>query len=154
MRQQLETTCLGGEKENCAPQASQRPGEGLWEQQECSQHEGGTIPSLLTSCSVMLMRSSCCRNCSRMYLGAMSTRDWKEKCHQRWLGQPWQGSELHLGLHRHRQAGNEPMDLLEQGNISFSLPHLLTASGPSAVPLPPGPAALVEHIWVLKKMLC
>lgn len=30
---------------------------------------------LLTSCSVMLIRSSCCRNCSRMYLGAISTRD-------------------------------------------------------------------------------
>lgn len=87
-----------------------------------------------------------------MYLGAMSTRDWKEKAHQRWLGQPWQCSELllgkHLGSHRHRQAGNEHMELLEWGNISFSLPNLLTAPGPSAVPLPPGAAALVKHIWV------
>lgn len=102
MRQQLETMCLGGEKDNCVPQPSQRPGEGLWEQQ----HKGGTTLPLLTSCSVMLMRSSCCRNCSRMYLGAMSTRDWKEKAHQRWLGQPWQCSELllgkHPGSHRHR----------------------------------------------------
>lgn len=72
------------------------PGEGLWEQQERSQHKGGTILPLLTSCSVMLMRSSCCRNCSRMYLGAISTRDWKGKACQRWLGQPWQCSELLL----------------------------------------------------------
>jgi len=34
---------------------------------------------LLTSCSVMLIRSSCWRNCSRMYFGAMSTRDWNMK---------------------------------------------------------------------------
>lgn len=31
-----------------------------------------------TSCSVMLISSSCCRNCSNIYLGAMSTRDCKE----------------------------------------------------------------------------
>lgn len=30
---------------------------------------------MLTSCSVMLISSSCCRNCSSIYLGAMSTRD-------------------------------------------------------------------------------
>lgn len=35
------------------------------------------LPQSPTSCSVMLMSSSCCRNCSRIYLGAMSTRDWK-----------------------------------------------------------------------------
>lgn len=31
----------------------------------------------LTSCSVMFISSSCCRNCSRMYFGAMSTKDCK-----------------------------------------------------------------------------
>lgn len=42
-----------------------------------TQHRAGPggRPALLTSCSVMLIRSSCCRNCSRMYLGAISTRD-------------------------------------------------------------------------------
>lgn len=89
MRQQLET--FGRAKGQLCPSA--QPG-GPWEQQEHNQHQGGTILPLLTSCSVMLMRSSCCRNCSRMYLGAMSTRDWKEKARQRWLGQPWQCSGL------------------------------------------------------------
>lgn len=40
-------------------------------------HTVRTPPGSPTSCSVMLMSSSCCRNCSRMYLGAMSTSDWK-----------------------------------------------------------------------------
>lgn len=59
-----------------------------------------------------------------------------------------------LGSHRHRQAGNEHKDLLEQGNISFSLPHLLTTQEPSAVLLPPGPAALLKYVLVLKNSLC
>jgi len=42
---------------------------------------GSECGALVTSCSVMLMSSSCCRNCSNMYLGAMSTRDWKETRH-------------------------------------------------------------------------
>ena len=38
----------------------------------------GLSSVLFTSCSVMLISSSCCRNCSNMYLGAMSTRDWNK----------------------------------------------------------------------------
>lgn len=67
---------------------------------------------------------------------------------------PQRGPGDTMCLRGHSQAGNEHMDLLEQGNIPFSLPHLPTARGPSAVPLPPGPAALVKHAWVLKKSLC
>lgn len=51
---------------------------------------------MLTSCSVMLISSSCCRNCSSIYLGAMSTRDCEGFVYLQSLPHPFREKNLSL----------------------------------------------------------
>lgn len=54
---------------------------------------------MLTSCSVMLISSSCCRNCSSIYLGAMSTRDCEGFVYLQSLPHPFREKNLSLFYH-------------------------------------------------------
>lgn len=105
MRQQLETACLGWERTAPSLSPARDPGEGLWEQQE----RPAPAHLMLGDVDEKLLLQELLQD----VFGSHVNQGLQGKG-QRWLGQPW-----HPGSHRHSQAGNEHMDLLELGNIPF-----------------------------------
>ncbi|KAJ7412223.1 glutathione peroxidase 4 [Willisornis vidua] len=84
-------------------------------------------------------RSSCCRNCSRMYLGAMSTRDWEEKCAQ---AEDWRSAKAIYDFHALDIDGNdEPGDnaqikaFAENYGVKFDMYSKIDVNGDDAHPL-------------------